>query len=40
MQKFSRFRGETDMDGRETLVDSDAHDPKQTKIGCVGGLPR
>jgi len=27
MQKFSRFRGEADMDGRETLMDSDAHDP-------------
>ena len=26
MQKFSRFQGEADMDGRETLMDSDAHD--------------
>jgi len=38
MQKFSRFLGEADMDGRETLMDSDAHDPEPTLSDCSRDL--
>ena len=42
MQKFSRFRGEADMDGRETLMDSDANDraPRGRELSVREDLTR